>query len=313
MNRKQFILRSIGLTAGTMLGGFQTPGKVMMPSGMNFPACPGTLSTFSHRLPKTDINYIHTSPYMEEVPVPEYTWASDGAYEAFLDMKYGVRLHWGIYSIWQLQKESWPFLGHVPPYFDFAKRQDYNQLYKTWNPEGFDAEQWMQHFKNWGMKMFAFISKHHEGFSMFDTRTRVKRRVNWTAAGGPAIEECEPAAIRQLNEVGAWLETNGEAIFSTRPREGELWKEGDNIRFTHSKDQKTIYAFSHVWPGELLLLASVRARENSRLYLLGVNKSLKWENTPAGLQISPGEKIRKKIREKNKLAYAFKIESGPKS
>ena len=43
------------------------------------------------------------------------------------------------------------------------------------------------------MKMFAFTTKHHEGFSMFDTRTRVKNRANWTAAGGPKIESCDLA------------------------------------------------------------------------------------------------------------------------
>jgi len=31
------------------------------------------------------------------------------------------------------------------------------------------------------------------GFSLFDTRTRVKRRVNWTASGGPQIEDCDLA------------------------------------------------------------------------------------------------------------------------
>ena len=41
--------------------------------------------------------------------------------------------------------------------------------------------------------MFAFTAKHHEGFSMFDTQTRVKRRVNWTAPGGPALEDCDLA------------------------------------------------------------------------------------------------------------------------
>ena len=39
-------------------------------------------------------------------------------------------------------------------------------------------------FRESGMKMFAFTSKHHEGFSMFDTRTRVKSRANWTRPAG---------------------------------------------------------------------------------------------------------------------------------
>lgn len=69
----------------------------------------------------------------------------------------------------------------------------YTSLYKTWNPVGFDADAWMNLFKSSGMKMFAFTTKHHEGFSMFDTRTRVQSRANWTAAGGPKLESCELA------------------------------------------------------------------------------------------------------------------------
>ena len=126
--------------------------------------------------------------YIEAIPVPEYHRAPQSAYEAFRDIKFGVRIHWGIYSIWHRGNESWPFLK-----MSFADRQLYNQLYKTWNPTGFDADRWMDLFHDSGMKMFAFTSKHHEGFSMFDTKTRVRQRANWTAPGGPAIESCDLA------------------------------------------------------------------------------------------------------------------------
>ncbi len=126
------------------------------------------------------------APYIEKTPVPGYHWAPTSAYEAFQDMKFGARIHWGIYSIWHRGAESWPFLG-----MSFEDRQAYNNLYKTWNPAGFDADGWMDVFKESGMKMFAFTTKHHEGFCMFDTRTRVKSRANWTAAGGPKIESCD--------------------------------------------------------------------------------------------------------------------------
>lgn len=119
---------------------------------------------------------LRRSQYIEDVPVPEYHHAQQGAYEAFRDMKFGVRIHWGIYSIWHRGRESWPFLN-----MSFTDRQQYSQLYKTWNPTGFDADQWMNLFHESGMKMFAFTSKHHEGFSMFETKTRVRERANWTA------------------------------------------------------------------------------------------------------------------------------------
>jgi alpha-L-fucosidase len=120
------------------------------------------------------------------VPIDGYQNAPASAYEAFQDMKFGARIHWGIYSIWSRGPESWPFLD-----MSFADRQQYNHLYKTWNPTGFDADSWMNIFAESGMKMFAFTSKHHEGFSMFDTHTRVKNRANWAAPGGPRIESCD--------------------------------------------------------------------------------------------------------------------------
>ena len=104
---------------------------------------------------------------MEETPVPEYRWASEAAYEAFQDMKFGIRIHWGLYSVAGFTKESWPFLD-----LSYAERAHYNQIYKTWKPTGFDADAWTSLFVESGLRMFAFTTKHHEGFSMFDTRTR---------------------------------------------------------------------------------------------------------------------------------------------
>ena len=139
-------------------------------------------------LPKNDSQYKASKGYVEEVPLAGYQHASAAAYEAFRDLKYGVRIHWGIYAAAGDADPSWPFLKR-----SYAQKQSYNELYKTWNPNGFDAEEWMQTFQDDGMKMFAFTAKHHEGFSMFDTRTRVKRRADWTAPGGPVLEDCDLA------------------------------------------------------------------------------------------------------------------------
>ena len=87
-------------------------------------------------------------PYIEREPVPEYHCASASAYEAFQDMKFGARVHWGIYSIWHRGAESWPFLD-----MSIEDRQAYNNLYKTWNPAGFDADAWIGAFEESGMKM----------------------------------------------------------------------------------------------------------------------------------------------------------------
>ena len=106
-----------------------------------------------------------------------------GGVRSLFDMKYGVRIHWGLYSVAGLAHESWPFLE-----LNYAERAHYNEIYKGWNPAGFDADAWTSLFADNGMRMFAFTTKHHEGFSLFDTRTRVKQRIRWDAAGGPALE-----------------------------------------------------------------------------------------------------------------------------
>lgn len=174
MNRREFFL-----TAGAASLGSAFPLRGW---------AQGEQPPIEHRLPPTDADYQRSKSYIEEVPVHQYHWASDRAVERFKDMKFGLRIHWGIYSIYGRAGESWPFLT-----LPFEERQAYNQAYRSWNPREFDADVWMNLCEESGMKMFAFTSKHHEGFSMFDTKTRVRNRANWTPSGGPRIEDCDLA------------------------------------------------------------------------------------------------------------------------
>jgi alpha-L-fucosidase len=114
-----------------------------------------------------------------------------------------------------------------------------------------------------------------------------------------------PTAVEQMKQAGSWLKVNGEGIYATRAREGELWKEGDSIRFTRSKDNKTVYAFVYEWPGESLVLKSVKAAKGSKIFLLGTEKPLKWKNTGSGLVIELPLSLKGMIT--NNQAYGFKI------
>jgi alpha-L-fucosidase len=138
-------------------------------------------------LPKTDSHYKRVQFYAEDEPDSDYFHASEKAHEAFRDIKFAVRIHWGIYSIWEMNGESWRFLK-LPP----EKKQEYNNLYKTFNPAGFNAEEWMELFGRSGIRAMAFTAKHHDGFSMFHTRTRVKSRINYLNPGN-WFEPCDVA------------------------------------------------------------------------------------------------------------------------
>jgi alpha-L-fucosidase len=467
------------------------------------------------------------SPYVEHVPIPEYHNAPTAAYEAFQDMKFGARIHWGLYSIWHRGAESWPFLK-----MSFEDRHAYNQLYKTWNPAGFDASAWVSAFKESGMKMFAFTTKHHEGFSMFDTKTRVKRRTNWAAPGGPAMEDCDlaysimetpfrrdivkeltdeahkqgikvdlyfshpdwydadfrpygqhplqvpsskdwmvpwdyqrvqtqfrdfavqvpdpteaevkrmmerhraqlvelvsnygtidmicldiclgpkvwpelrktimkvreiqpnvmlrnrgignygdyytpervipgskvmttkpwfciyplgsdfsyepdpakykgvkwivdnladtvakggglmvgigpsahgefnPEAIRQIREVGKWLKVNGEAIYSTRPRDGGGYAEGDHVRFTRTKDKRFTYIILTEWPGQELTLTSLRPADGSKITMLGSTANVEWSfDSARGTVIRLPENLQSDFNRPSEHAWTLKVQA----
>jgi alpha-L-fucosidase len=394
------------------------------------------------------------------------------------------------------------------------RRQQYNQLYKQFNPTAFDAEEWMDLLERCGLRYFTITTKHHDGFCMFDTKTRVKRHMNWRAPSVPRIEECNlaysimetpfkrdvikeltdaahkrgitvdlyfshidwydadfrfdkwnpfldksyngttdpegyarfvgrhreqirelltrygkvdmmcldmhlpafcwpdvkrtvmmarrlqpevllrhrgigaygdystpenwvpsssgladkrvdkpwmviyvladqfayepdgakyksgqwivsnlvdivakggnfmvsigpdgkgrfhPEAVKRLEYAGDWLKVNGEAIYKTRP--WKIWKQGKGIRFTRSKDGRHVYIISLRWPGKSLKLKRVRPKDGSKIYMLGVERPMKWRMDGSEVLVIeiPG-KLQAKANRPCRQAYAFKIELGP--
>ena len=90
------------------------------------------------------------------------------------DLKFGVILHWGLYSI-KAMNESWPLVNELWKRRDTTiTYEEYKKWYwdqsKKFNPVKFNPEKWAEISKNAGMKYLVFTTKHHEGFSMFDTK-----------------------------------------------------------------------------------------------------------------------------------------------
>ncbi|MCX6992035.1 MAG: alpha-L-fucosidase [Kiritimatiellaeota bacterium] len=103
-----------------------------------------------------------------------YVHAGQAALERFWDWKFGIRIHWSVYSITGNGPESWPLTAgyNGTPTF----RAQYEELYKWWNPSHFDANDWTDLMQRAGLRFFSFTTKHHDGFSLFATRTKVRRR-----------------------------------------------------------------------------------------------------------------------------------------
>jgi alpha-L-fucosidase len=94
--------------------------------------------------------------------------------ETWRDQKFGMIIHWGLYAVpgiiesWELCSEDWINRDSTQTYDDYKKW--YWGLNKQFNPTNFNPDQWAQAAKSAGMKYVVFTTKHHDGFSMFDTK-----------------------------------------------------------------------------------------------------------------------------------------------
>ena len=83
------------------------------------------------------------------------------ARQAFADAKFGIFLHWGLYSVYG-QGEWYMNVG--------IDNQEYAKAANAFYPHDFDADEWVKIFRESGAKYICFTSRHHEGFSMWDTK-----------------------------------------------------------------------------------------------------------------------------------------------
>jgi alpha-L-fucosidase len=80
----------------------------------------------------------------------------------FQDDKFGMFIHWGPFSI--------PGSGEWVMQVRNISVKNYTRLQDFFNPIDFNAEQWVSMAKNAGMKYITLITRHHDGFSMWDTK-----------------------------------------------------------------------------------------------------------------------------------------------
>lgn len=87
------------------------------------------------------------------------------------DAKFGLFLHWGPASL-SGAEISWGMKDRMEggPEHQKVDRDAYMNLYRQFNPVKFDADQWMSLAEEAGMKYVVFVTKHHDGFSMWPTR-----------------------------------------------------------------------------------------------------------------------------------------------
>jgi alpha-L-fucosidase len=99
-----------------------------------------------------------------------YLYASSKDMQWWKAARFGMFIHWGPVSLkgteigWSRggERRGMNGTGEIPV-------EVYDNLYKEFNPVKFDADAWVKTAKDAGMKYIVFTTKHHDGFSMFDS------------------------------------------------------------------------------------------------------------------------------------------------
>jgi len=112
--------------------------------------------------------------------------------EWFQDAKFGMFIHWGVYSI--LGEGEW--IMHTKK----ITVEEYEKLPPRFNPTEYDPTEWVRIAKNAGMKYITITSKHHDGFAMFDSRVSDYDIVDRTPYGKDALkmlaDECKKQDLK---------------------------------------------------------------------------------------------------------------------
>lgn len=113
------------------------------------------------------------------------------ARQVFQDNKFGLFIHWGISSV--LGNGEWVMQNRK------IRLEDYKRYMRVFNPVDFNAEQWVLTAKNAGMKYIVFITRHHDGFSNWDTKFSDWKITNTTYGKDPLkklAEACKKHGIQ---------------------------------------------------------------------------------------------------------------------
>jgi len=107
----------------------------------------------------------------------------------FKEAKFGLFIHWGVYSV--LGDGEWVMNNQN------ISIKEYERLPGFFNPIEFDADEWVKMAKEAGMKYITITSRHHDGFSMFDSAASDYNIVDKTPYGKDVLKMLSDACRKE--------------------------------------------------------------------------------------------------------------------
>ena len=136
----------------------------------------------------------------------------DSHMEWWRDARYGMFIHWGLYSIaggeWK-GKDYGKEQGGASAEWLMNSAQIHGKEYRNalapkFNPTDFDAKEWVSLAKESGMKYIVITSKHHDGFCLFDTDATDYNVMDATPFKRDIIKELSEECAKQDIKFGVY-------------------------------------------------------------------------------------------------------------
>ncbi|MCK9618442.1 MAG: alpha-L-fucosidase [Lentimicrobiaceae bacterium] len=159
------------------------------------------------------------------------------SFDWFKDAKYGMFIHWGLYSIpggvWKGKTidemkngpkvAEWIMLAAKIP------RAEYAELARQFNPVKFNADSIARLAKDAGMKYIVITSKHHDGFALFDSKVSWFNVMDATTFKRDIIRELHDACKKQGLEFGVYYSHNIDWMDGSDAQSAESFKQNSRM------------------------------------------------------------------------------------
>ena len=164
--------------------------------------------------------------------------ASQHGLDHFQDIRFGMFIHWGLYSI--IAKQEW--VMHT----DRIPVSEYEKLVPQFNPVKFNADEWVSIAADAGQKYMVITSRHHDGFSMYNTALSDYKVTNTPFKRDPIQELADAIAKRndvQLGFYSSLLDWHHPA-YRFRKESGLAW--ADYLAFLHGQVRELCTNFGDI-------------------------------------------------------------------
>ncbi|MDY4976884.1 MAG: alpha-L-fucosidase [Clostridia bacterium] len=124
----------------------------------------------------------------------------------FHEAKFGIMVHWGLYSLFggEWKGKRMPGIGEWSQSYFQIPNAEYEQLTKAFQPICFSAKEWVKFAQDCGAQYFVVTAKHHEGFCMYHSRVDRYNVVNQTPFGRDVIDEIGEACYKYGMRLGLY-------------------------------------------------------------------------------------------------------------